>query len=145
MCHKSRHELFTVYGYTNLYFRLFSRRAFIIIKKAAPFPIAAVWVKLFRMSMLYSVLSVSSDVVVSSGAGVRSVSVSSGCVGVGLVAEGSGVVVSLFAGVLLDVVGLSIDHYTAIACCACRSGGFQCYHGCITSYEYIYNLLTGLI
>ena len=99
-----------------MYFRLFSRRAFIIIKKAAPFPIAAVWVKLFRMSMLYSVLSVSSDVVVSSGAGVSSVSVSSGCVGVGLVAEGSGVVVSLFAGVLLDVVGLSIDHYTAIAC-----------------------------
>ena len=128
-----------------MYFRLFSRRAFIIIKKAAPFPIAAVWVKLFRMSMLYSVLSVSSDVVVSSGAGVSSVSVSSGCVGVGLVAEGSGVVVSLFAGVLLDVVGLSIDRYTAIACCACRSGGFQCYHGYITSYEYIYNLLTGLI
>lgn len=91
------------------------------------------------MSMLYSVSSV------SSGAGVDSVSVNSGYVGVELVAEASGVVVSLFAGVLLGVVGLAIDRYTAIACCACRSGGFQCYHGCITSYEYIYNLLTGLI
>ena len=72
-------------------------------------------------------------------------SVNSGYVGVELVAEASGVVVSLFAGVLLGIVGLAIDRYTAIACCACRSGGFQCYHGCITSYEYIYNLLTGLI
>ena len=58
------------------------------------------------MSMLYSVSSVSSDVVVSSGAGVSSVSVSSGCVGVGLVAEGSGVVVALSVGVLLGVVGV---------------------------------------
>ena len=57
------------------------------------------------MSMLYSVLSVSSDVVVSSGAGVGSVSVSSGCVAAGAVAEGSGAVVALSAGVLLGVVG----------------------------------------
>lgn len=57
------------------------------------------------MSMLYSVLSISSDVVASSGAGVASVSVSSGCIGVGLVAEGSGVVVVLSFGVLLGVVG----------------------------------------
>ena len=57
------------------------------------------------MSILYSVLSVSLGVVASSGAGVSSVSVSTGCVGVGLVDEGSGVVVALFAGVLLGVVG----------------------------------------
>ena len=55
------------------------------------------------MRRLYSVLSVFAGVVVSSGAGVGSVSVVSGSVGA--VAEGSGVVVSLFAGVLLGVVG----------------------------------------
>ena len=44
--------------------------------------------------------------VVSFDAGVCSVSVVlSGCVGAGAVAEGSGVVVSLSAGVLLGVVG----------------------------------------
>ena len=40
-----------------------------------------------------------------SGAGVGSVSVVSGSVGVGTVAEGSGAVVALSAGVLLGVVG----------------------------------------
>ena len=40
-----------------------------------------------------------------SGAGVDSVSVVSGCVGVEVVAEGSGAVVALSAGVLLCVVG----------------------------------------
>ena len=40
-----------------------------------------------------------------SGAGVGSVSVSSGCVGVGACAEDSDVVVSLFAGVLLGGAG----------------------------------------
>ena len=45
--------------------------------------------------------------VVSSDAGVGSVSVVlSGCVGAGAVAEGSGVVVSLFAGELLGVVSV---------------------------------------
>ena len=29
----------------------------------------------------------------------------------------------------LGVVGFIADFYTAIACCACRSGGFQRYHG----------------
>ena len=44
--------------------------------------------------------------VVSSDAGVCSVSVVlSGCVGAGAVAEGSGAVVALSAGVLLGVVG----------------------------------------
>ena len=32
---------------------------------------------------------------------------------------------------LLGAVDFITDFYTAIACCACRSGGFQCYHGCI--------------
>ena len=41
----------------------------------------------------------------SSGAGVGSVSVGSGCVAAGAVAEGSGAVVALSAGVLLGVVG----------------------------------------
>ena len=40
-----------------------------------------------------------------SGAGDGSVSVVSGCVAAGAVAEGSGVVVALSAGVLLGVVG----------------------------------------
>lgn len=57
------------------------------------------------MSVLYSVLSVSAGVVVSSGAGDGSVSVVSGCVAAGAVAEGSGAVVALSAGVLLCVVG----------------------------------------
>ena len=57
------------------------------------------------MSMLYSVLSVFAGVVVSSGAGVGSVSVVSGSVGVGAVAGGSGVVVLLSAGALPGVVG----------------------------------------
>ena len=56
------------------------------------------------MSVLYSVLSVSTGVAVSSGAGVGSVSVVSGSVGA--VAEGSGAVVALSAGVLLGVVGV---------------------------------------
>ena len=43
--------------------------------------------------------------VVVSGAGVGSVSAVSGCVAAGAVAEGSGVVVALSAGVLLGVVG----------------------------------------
>ena len=43
--------------------------------------------------------------VVSSDAGVGSVSVGSGCVATGAVAEGSGAVVALSAGVLLGVVG----------------------------------------
>ena len=46
-----------------------------------------------------------SGVVVVSGAGVGSVSVVSGCVAAGAVAEGSGVVVVLSFGVLLGVVG----------------------------------------
>lgn len=46
-----------------------------------------------------------SGVVVVSGAGVASVSVGSGCVAAGAVAEGSGVVVVLSFGVLLGVVG----------------------------------------
>ena len=57
------------------------------------------------MRMLYSVLSVFAGAVVSSGAGVGSVSVGSGCVAAGAVAEGSGAVVALSAGVLLGVVG----------------------------------------
>ena len=57
------------------------------------------------MSVLYSVLSVSAGVVVSSGAGAGSVSVVSGCVAAGAVAEGSGVVVLFSAGALLGVVG----------------------------------------
>ena len=40
-----------------------------------------------------------------SGAGDGSVSVASGCVAAGAVAEGSGAVVALSAGVLLGVVG----------------------------------------
>ena len=43
--------------------------------------------------------------VVSSGAGDGSVSVVSGCVAAGAVAEGSGAVVALSAGVLLGFVG----------------------------------------
>ena len=43
--------------------------------------------------------------VVVSGAGVGSVSVGSGCVAAEAVAEGSGAVVALSAGVLLGVVG----------------------------------------
>lgn len=58
------------------------------------------------MRMLYSVLSVSAGVVVSSGAGVGSVSVGSGCVAAGAVAEGSGVVVALSDGALLGIVGV---------------------------------------
>ena len=46
-----------------------------------------------------------SGVVVVSGAGVGSVSVVSGCVAAGAVAEGSGAVVVLSFGVLLGVVG----------------------------------------
>lgn len=46
-----------------------------------------------------------SGVVVVSGAGVGSVSVVSGCVAAGAVAEGSDVVVVLSFGVLLGVVG----------------------------------------
>ena len=57
------------------------------------------------MSVLYSVLSVFAGVVVSSGAGVGSVSVVSGSVGVGAVAGGSGAVVLLSAGALFGVVG----------------------------------------
>lgn len=79
--------------------------AFFETKKQLPFPIAAVWGKVFCMSVLYSVLSVFAGVVVSSGAGVGSVSVVSGCVAVGSVAEGSGVVVLLSVGVLLGFVG----------------------------------------
>ena len=80
--------------------------AFFETKKQLPFPIAAVWGKVFCMSVLYSVLSVFAGVVVSSGAGVGSVSVGSGCVAAGAVAEGSGAVVALSAGALLGVVGV---------------------------------------
>ena len=58
------------------------------------------------MSILYSVLSVSLGVVASSGAGDGSVSVVSGCVAAGAVAEGSGAVVVLSAVVLPGVVGV---------------------------------------
>lgn len=75
-------------------------------KKGGYLPIAAVWISAFFMRMLYSVLSVFAGAVVSSGAGVGSVSVGSGCVAAGAVAEGSGAVVALSAGVLLGVVGV---------------------------------------
>lgn len=75
---------------------------------------ATIWFSLRPAVLLILPYSVESDVVsvgseaagvVSSGAGDGSVSVVSGCVAAGSVAEGSGVVVVLSFGVLLGVVG----------------------------------------
>lgn len=75
---------------------------------------ATIWFSLRPAVLLILPYSVESDVVsvgseaagvVSSGAGDGSVSVVSGCVAAGAVAEGSGVMVVLSFGVLLGVVG----------------------------------------